>query len=74
MLNSLQTYFEKTNTHPQLMDLIQECLLNWLNNKPMRFHNLALRYHYLLAQQAALGWDQLFYGRFTQSMVYPTRR
>ena len=26
-----------------------------------------MRYHYLLAQQAALGWDQLFYGRFTQT-------
>ena len=47
------------------MDLVQECLQNWLNHRPMRFHNLALRYHYLLAQQAALGWDQLPYRRFT---------
>ena len=30
----------------------------------MRFHNLASRYHHLLAQQAALGWGQLFYVRF----------
>ena len=31
----------------------------------MRFDNLAPRYHYLLSQEAVLGWDQLFYGRFT---------
>ena len=67
MLDSLRIYFKKTNTHPHLGDLVQECLQNWLNNKPMIFHSLALQYHHLLAQQAALRWDQLFYARFTKA-------
>ena len=64
MLDSLRIYFEKTNTCPQLGDVIQEYLQNWLNNKPMRFHNLASCYHHLLTQQAVHGWDQLIYSRF----------
>ena len=30
----------------------------------MSFHNLHPTYHCTLAQQAAIGWDQMFYGRF----------
>ena len=65
MLESLRIDSAKTYTCPQQEYLVQECLQNWLNNKPMRFHNLAPRYHYSLAQQAVLGWDQILYGRFT---------
>ena len=51
--------------HPtKLRDLMQEWLLNWLDNQPTSFHNLHPTYHHTLAQQAAISWDQMFYGRF----------
>ena len=64
MITNLHHYYANTNTQLMVGDLLQECCQNWLDNQPKSFHNLHLRYHQTLLQHAAIGWDQMFDGRF----------
>ena len=61
MITNLCSFLETNNTRPMLGDLQQECLLNWSDDRPLSFHKLHPIYHQMLAHQAAIGWEQMFY-------------
>ena len=49
-----------------LPDLLQECLWQWLHTNNPAFLNPSPQHTKLLTQQAQIGWDQLFQGRFSK--------
>ena len=65
MFSRLTQYFSHTSTQPALADLLQECLCQWLYTNRSAFLNLSSQHTKLLMQQAQIGWDQLFCGRFS---------
>ena len=49
---------------PNLQSILHEALLLWLGDSPIVFPQVPTLYQPLIARQASVGWDQLFFGRF----------
>ena len=65
MFSRLTQYFSHTSTQPAIADLLQECLHQWLYTDHPAFLNPSPQHTKLMMQQAQIGWDQLFCGRFS---------
>ena len=66
MFSGLTQYFSYMSTQPVLADLLQECLRQWLHTDRPVFLNPTSLHTKLLTQQAQIGWDQMFHGRFSK--------
>jgi hypothetical protein len=56
---------ESLNTDPILMEILLEGLQTWLNSTPISRHRYPEKFQLLLIEQSHIGWDQLFYGRWS---------
>jgi hypothetical protein len=47
------------------MEILLEGLQTWLNSTPISRHRYPEKFQLLLIEQSHIGWDQLFYGRWS---------
>jgi hypothetical protein len=64
LLADFQKNAPKMKTQPEILDILQEGLLAWFDEREPVFTVQSLKYRMLIHKQTLAGWDQLLYGRF----------
>jgi hypothetical protein len=66
--DSLRKHSATAETDPILMEVMLEGIIRWLTETPYPnpLHGMPTQYQELHKQQAAIGWDQMLYGRWPE--------
>ena len=65
MINDISNYMESQDTRPELAIILKDALQQWFDAQPITFPLLPTIFHKLIRDQTNIGWEQLFYGRFS---------
>ena len=66
LFDEMFTFWSDKCFDPTLQSVLHEALLLWLGDSPMVFPSVPVAYRVLIARQASVGWQHLFFGRFVR--------